>query len=139
MSSPNTPTTNTPKPKEDAVPPRPSPRPPPSPPPKSKTRPILGPILPPAPVKIRDHKGYYSLLGITPTLDLLDPRKSDEMAIMLRDRRRDLARVHHSDVGGRDRIMSQINIAYDHLRTREWLMLRARLISLVELRKIYSE
>ena len=68
--------------------------------------------------RIADTKGYYALLGITPTAAFLDIKTASVVEKELADRRRTLAMKFHEDRGGKSEgEMSRINAAYDHVST----------------------
>jgi len=86
-----------------------SPRPPP---------PTLPTIVSAA--RISDPKGFYALLGVTPTEDFLDPLNETMIARLLAEKRRTLALKFHADRGGDiswEGEMTRINVAYDQIRT----------------------
>jgi len=73
--------------------------------------------------RIGDTKGYYALLGITPTKAFLDIQAASVVEKELAERRRTLALKFHEDRGGgTEGEMSRINAAYDQVSTcKSWL------------------
>lgn len=71
--------------------------------------------------RIADTKGYYALLGITPTGAFLEIKTANVVDKELAERRRTLALKFHEDRGGNSEgEMSRINAAYDQVSTCEF-------------------
>jgi hypothetical protein len=84
------------------------------------------PNLPSSDARIPDPKGFYAMLGVTPTQEFLDPSNEAMIARLLGEKRRTLALKFHADRGGDsswEGEMSRINAAYDQIRTCQYLQL----------------
>ena len=89
---------------------------------------------------ISDPRGFYALLGISPTTDFIDPSRALMITRRLNDKRKALALRYHTDRGGLHDHMAKINVAYDYLSSRKFAPLHLCVVGTDadERRKRYS-